>query len=238
MRHVATLLTALVALAAAPIASAADMAGADIVNTDGEVIGKAAFEQTPTGVLISVDVTGLPPGGHGIHLHAVGACTPNFKAATGHINPDKVKHGLRKPRRAGQRRSAQSVRRGRWNGQGGVLHHPCLRLRGRHARAARRGRLDGHHPRASRRSHEPTHRRRRWTHCLRHHRKTIASAIAGRLSTGCGRLDQASGRDRQARGTIRLSDCARRNRMTLVPIETPAIGSTTRRPSPRPSAEC
>ena len=97
MRHVATLLTALVALAAAPIASAADMAGADIVNTDGEVIGKAAFEQTPTGVLISVDVTGLPPGGHGIHLHAVGACTPNFKAATGHINPDKVKHGLRNP---------------------------------------------------------------------------------------------------------------------------------------------
>ena len=97
MRHVATVLTALVALAAAPFASAADMAGADIVNTDGEVIGKAAFEQTPTGVLISVDVTGLPPGGHGIHLHAVGACTPNFKAATGHINPDKVKHGLRNP---------------------------------------------------------------------------------------------------------------------------------------------
>ena len=97
MRQVATVLAALVALAAAPIASAADRAGADIVNTDGEVIGKAAFEQTPTGVLISVNVTGLPPGGHGIHLHAVGACAPNFKAATGHINPGKVKHGLRNP---------------------------------------------------------------------------------------------------------------------------------------------
>ena len=46
---------------------------------------------------MSVDVSGLPPGGHGIHLHAVGACTPDFKAATGHINPHKAKHGLRNP---------------------------------------------------------------------------------------------------------------------------------------------
>ena len=100
MRQVANMLAAIVAiaaLAAGPIASAADMAAADIVNGDGEVIGKAAFEQTPTGVLISVDVTGLPPGGHGIHLHATGSCTPDFKAAAGHINPGKAKHGLRNP---------------------------------------------------------------------------------------------------------------------------------------------
>ncbi|MCE2482129.1 MAG: superoxide dismutase family protein [Alphaproteobacteria bacterium] len=97
MRQFATMLAAIVALAAAPVASAADMAAADIVNGDGDVIGKAAFEQTPTGVLISIDVTGLPPGGHGIHLHATGSCTPDFKAAAGHINPDKAKHGLRNP---------------------------------------------------------------------------------------------------------------------------------------------
>ena len=97
MRHMANMLAAIVALAAAPVASAADMAAADIVNAAGEVIGKASFEQTPTGVLISVDVTGLPPGGHGIHLHAIGSCTPDFKTAGGHINPDKAKHGLRHP---------------------------------------------------------------------------------------------------------------------------------------------
>ena len=91
------MLAAIVVLAAAPVASAADMAVADIVNAEGEVIGKAAFEQTPTGVLISVDVTGLPPGGHGIHLHATGSCAPDFKAAGGHINPDKAAHGLRNP---------------------------------------------------------------------------------------------------------------------------------------------
>ena len=97
MKIVAIALTAALALAAAPIASAADMAAAEIVGTDGAVIGMATFEQTPSGVLVSVEATGLPPGGHGIHLHAVGACTPNFKAATGHINPGKVKHGLRHP---------------------------------------------------------------------------------------------------------------------------------------------
>ena len=97
MRILAIAVTALAAAIAPSLASAADMAGAEIVNPDGAVIGKATFEQTPTGVLMSVDVTGLPPGGHGIHLHAVGSCTPNFKAATGHVNPGKVKHGLRNP---------------------------------------------------------------------------------------------------------------------------------------------
>ena len=91
-----TIAIAATALAAA-VAPAADMAGADIVGTEGAAIGKATFEQTPTGVLVSVEVTGLPPGGHGIHLHSVGACTPDFKASKGHINPDKVKHGLRNP---------------------------------------------------------------------------------------------------------------------------------------------
>jgi Cu-Zn family superoxide dismutase len=97
MKTIATAIAAVAALVAAPVASAADMAAAEIIGTDGAVIGKASFEQTPSGVLVSVEATGLPPGGHGIHLHAVGACTPNFKAATGHINPDKVKHGLRHP---------------------------------------------------------------------------------------------------------------------------------------------
>jgi len=98
MRIPALTITALSALAAAiapTLASEADTAAADIADADGAVIGKATFERTPTGVLMSVDVSGLPPGGHGIDLHAVGSCTPSFKAATGHINPGKARHGLR-----------------------------------------------------------------------------------------------------------------------------------------------
>ena len=97
MKIIAIAATALAAAVAPAVAPAADMAGADIVGTEGAAIGKATFEQTPTGVLVSVEVAGLPPGGHGIHLHSVGACTPDFKASKGHINPDKVKHGLRNP---------------------------------------------------------------------------------------------------------------------------------------------
>ena len=91
---------AIVALAAAvtPAHSpAAGTAGADLVDTRGARIGAATFEQTPSGVLVYVEVTGLPPGAHGIHLHSAGACTPDFKAAMGHINPGKAKHGLRHP---------------------------------------------------------------------------------------------------------------------------------------------
>ena len=78
-------------------ATAADMAAAELVNTDGKAIGEATFEQTPGGVLLFVKVTGLPPGPHGIHLHDTGRCAPDFKAAKGHINPDKRAHGLRNP---------------------------------------------------------------------------------------------------------------------------------------------
>ena len=89
---------AAVAFAIAPcVSSAADMASAELINIDGVIIGKGTFEQTPTGVLMSVDIRGLPSGAHGIHLHATGSCAPNFKAATGHINPEKVVHGLRNP---------------------------------------------------------------------------------------------------------------------------------------------
>ena len=81
----------------APGVLRADTAAAAMAAADGSAIGQVTFEQTPHGVLMYVEVAGLPSGAHGIHLHAVGACTPDFKAATGHINPDGVPHGLRHP---------------------------------------------------------------------------------------------------------------------------------------------
>lgn len=97
MKFISALATALAVALVPAVSAAADLAEADIMNVEGAVIGTATFEQTPTGVLILVDVRDLPPGPHGIHLHAVGSCTPDFKAATGHINPDKAAHGLRNP---------------------------------------------------------------------------------------------------------------------------------------------
>ena len=97
MKFISVLATALAVALIPAVSSAADMAESNIVHADGAVIGTTTFEQTPTGVLVYVDVRDLPPGPHGIHLHATGSCSPDFKAAMGHINPGQVPHGLRNP---------------------------------------------------------------------------------------------------------------------------------------------
>ena len=72
-------------------------AQARLVSTAGRLVGVARFEQTPHRVLIRITAKGLPPGPHGLHLHEIGACTPDFMAAGGHINPDGAMHGLKHP---------------------------------------------------------------------------------------------------------------------------------------------
>lgn len=70
-------------------------ARAQLQGPDGTSVGEATLEATPQGVLIHVRADGLSPGPHGIHLHAVGACSPDFKAAAGHIKTSDNEHGLR-----------------------------------------------------------------------------------------------------------------------------------------------
>jgi Cu-Zn family superoxide dismutase len=48
----------------------------------------SSFTTGLKGVEITVDVTGLKPGAHGIHIHAVGKCeSPSFVTAGGHFDP-------------------------------------------------------------------------------------------------------------------------------------------------------
>jgi superoxide dismutase, Cu-Zn family len=73
-------------------------AHADIVNAQGQKIGTATFAQTHAGVRIQVNVSQLPPGTHGIHIHNVGKCDPPaFTSAGPHLNPDNKKHGKDNP---------------------------------------------------------------------------------------------------------------------------------------------
>ncbi len=55
------------------------------------ISGTADFTERSMGtgkiVDITVTLSGLKPGMHGVHLHAVGKCEPDFTAAGGHFDP-------------------------------------------------------------------------------------------------------------------------------------------------------
>lgn len=71
-------------------------ASAVLRNPGGEVVGKALLSEKFDGVQIQVQVSKLPPGVHGFHIHAVCRCEgPDFKSAGAHFNPDAKKHGFR-----------------------------------------------------------------------------------------------------------------------------------------------
>src|SRR5260221_5019089 len=68
------------------------------VDASGQDIGWVRLVEDGSGIVhVNVHVAGLTPGLHGIHIHAIGACTPTFAAAGGHYNPLGHEHGLDNP---------------------------------------------------------------------------------------------------------------------------------------------
>jgi Cu-Zn family superoxide dismutase len=69
-----------------------------IIDTAGNRIGQVTAVQEASGTLLQLFVRGLPPGRHGLHLHATPVCEPpSFQTATGHLNPTGMKHGRQNP---------------------------------------------------------------------------------------------------------------------------------------------
>lgn len=81
-------------LFAAASPATAQTAKAALKNAKGEDAGSVTLTQTPSGVLLSLSVKGLPAGEHAFHVHGVGKCEPPFTSAGGHFNPGGKKHGL------------------------------------------------------------------------------------------------------------------------------------------------
>ncbi len=106
MPRLARPLSAAVCLAAmlalpAVTATAADTPGrvsAELKDKNGKSAGKVTLTAACDHLMGSVEATGLTPGAHGMHIHAVGKCDgPDFTTAGGHLNPTGKKHGLDNP---------------------------------------------------------------------------------------------------------------------------------------------
>jgi superoxide dismutase, Cu-Zn family len=75
-------------------------ATAEFIDKESKPVGTATLTESPHGVLISLDLQGLPPETKAIHIHSVGTCEDpgeGFVASKGHLNPDGKEHGLMNP---------------------------------------------------------------------------------------------------------------------------------------------
>ena len=89
-------------LALAGSASAADApksAHVEVKNAGGASAGHAMLTDAPGGVLLRLELKGLTPGWHGVHLHETGDCSKSdFTSAGGHVHAKpSVVHGLLNP---------------------------------------------------------------------------------------------------------------------------------------------
>lgn len=74
---------------------------AELRTAEGTAAGTATARSVDGGILVALNVEGLPPGQHGVHVHMAGRCdAPSFEGAGGHWNPTNQQHGLEMP--AGQ----------------------------------------------------------------------------------------------------------------------------------------
>lgn len=76
-----------------------EKAQSKVLNNEGKEIGTALYAQGNQGVLIEIEIKGLPAGKHGMHFHEKGICsdTHDFKMAGGHIMPTNKPHGYLNP---------------------------------------------------------------------------------------------------------------------------------------------
>jgi superoxide dismutase, Cu-Zn family len=79
----------------AALAQTPQQAEATFHNQQGQVVGTATLTQTASGALMEIELSNIPEGEHGFHIHESGVCDPadGFKSAGGHFEPAQHQHG-------------------------------------------------------------------------------------------------------------------------------------------------
>ena len=70
------------------VTTAAPALAVDMITADGTPAGRVTFTEAGARLSVEAQLTNLPPGFHGFHIHAVGKCergTPAFTSAGGHM---------------------------------------------------------------------------------------------------------------------------------------------------------
>ena len=71
---------------------------AALMTASGAPVGRATAREATGGLRVTIDVSGMAPGTHGVHIHTTGRCDgPDFMTAGGHWNPLGTKHGSMNP---------------------------------------------------------------------------------------------------------------------------------------------
>ena len=79
-------------------AQSAGPATAALRDAKGKDLGTVTLTESGGKISLSGQLTGLPRGTHGIHLHTVGKCEgPKFESAGSHWNPTNKQHGTQNP---------------------------------------------------------------------------------------------------------------------------------------------
>jgi Cu-Zn family superoxide dismutase len=72
-----------------------------LIGSNNQSVGSAVLTAVKDGVQLDVQVSGLPPGVHGLHIHEKAVCeAPTFDSAGAHFNPHMKEHGFLNPKGA------------------------------------------------------------------------------------------------------------------------------------------
>ncbi len=131
-------------------------ASAKIIGLDGHEMGVVKFAQSSHGVLIEIEVHGLTPGAHAVHIHSAGVCDVKrkFENAGPDFSPTPKLHGF-----FGKGGPHAGDLPNEYAGAGGTLHAAILAIgdfsRQRQEDTVRQGRRVDHRSRQRGRLHNP-----------------------------------------------------------------------------------